>query len=193
MDKKSPLTPPVAPRRPHSFTAHGVTIVDDYAWLKDENWQEVLRDPSILNADIRGYLEAENAFLKEANSRLEHLVREFRRSRFGPRSEKLDPDQQQLAFEDIEIAIAEVRESVTRRTGASREANVERQQRRSRALPKELPHIERVIEPASIACPCGCGTMAKIGEDRTERLDVTPAQFQVIVTIRTNEAACLGS
>src|SRR5664279_5666793 len=137
-------------------------------------------------------LEAQNAFLKEANSRLEHLVREFRRARFGPRSEKLDPDQQQLAFEDIEIAIAEVRESVTRRTGASREANVERQQRRSRALPKELPRIEQVIEPASIACPCGCGTMAKIGEDRTERLDVTPAQFQVIVTIRPRYACPKG-
>jgi len=137
-------------------------------------------------------LEAENVFLKEANARLEHLVREFRRTQFGPRSEKLDPDQKQLAFEDIEIAIAEVRESVTRRIGASREANVERQQRRSRALPKELPRIERVIEPASIACPCGCGTMAKIGEDRTERLDVTPAQFQVIVTIRPRYACPKG-
>jgi len=62
MDKKSPLTPPVAPRRPHAFTTHGITVVDDYAWLKDENWQEVLRDPSILNADIRNYLEAENAY-----------------------------------------------------------------------------------------------------------------------------------
>jgi len=62
MDKKSPLTPPVAPRRPHSFTTHGITIVDDYAWLKDENWQEVLRDPSILSSDIRKYLEAENDY-----------------------------------------------------------------------------------------------------------------------------------
>jgi len=137
-------------------------------------------------------LEAQNAFLKEANARLEHLVREFRRTQFGPRSEKLDADQQQLAFEDIEIAIADVHESVTRRTGASREANVERQQRRARALPKELPRIEQVIEPVSIACPCGCGTMAKIGEDRTERLDVTPAQFQVIVTIRPRYACPKG-
>ena len=62
MDTKSPLTPPVAPRRPHTFTTHGITVVDDYAWLKDENWQEVLRDPSVLNADIRNYLEAENAY-----------------------------------------------------------------------------------------------------------------------------------
>jgi oligopeptidase B len=57
-----PLAAPVAPRRPHSFTTHGITITDEYAWLKDENWQEVLRDPSILNADIRNYLDAENAY-----------------------------------------------------------------------------------------------------------------------------------
>jgi oligopeptidase B len=53
---------PIALRRPHSFTHHGITVTDDYAWLKDENWQEVLRDPSVLKPDIRAYLEAENAY-----------------------------------------------------------------------------------------------------------------------------------
>lgn len=53
---------PLAPRRPHSFTTHGITVVDDYAWLKDAKWQEVLRDPSILDGDIRHYLEAENDY-----------------------------------------------------------------------------------------------------------------------------------
>ncbi len=55
--KTPPQSAPVAPRRPHSFTTHGITVSDDYAWLKDANWQEVLRDPSILDADIRAYLE----------------------------------------------------------------------------------------------------------------------------------------
>ncbi len=53
---------PIAPRRPHAFTTHGITVTDDYAWLKDANWQEVLRDPSLLDVDIRKYLEAENDF-----------------------------------------------------------------------------------------------------------------------------------
>ena len=56
------LTPPVAPRRPHSVTLHGITLSDDYAWLKDANWQEVLRDPKLLEPDIRGYLEGENSY-----------------------------------------------------------------------------------------------------------------------------------
>ena len=59
---KSSLPAPVAPRRPHSFTTHGITVVDDYAWLKDPDWQDVLRDPDVLDADIRGYLEAENDY-----------------------------------------------------------------------------------------------------------------------------------
>jgi protease II len=59
---KQPIDAPVAPRRPHSFTVHGITVVDDYAWLKDPEWQEVLRDPDVLDADIRKYLEAENDY-----------------------------------------------------------------------------------------------------------------------------------
>src|SRR5258708_2625973 len=60
--KESSLPAPVAPRRPHSFTTHDITLVDDYAWLKDANWQEVLRDPSVLDPDIRKYLKAENDY-----------------------------------------------------------------------------------------------------------------------------------
>ena len=54
--------PPVAPRRPTQRTLHGVALSDDYAWLKDENWQEVLKKPELLAADIRAYLEAENRY-----------------------------------------------------------------------------------------------------------------------------------
>ncbi|MHB8268732.1 S9 family peptidase [Bradyrhizobium sp.] len=57
-----PPAAPIAPRRPHSFTTHGITITDDYAWLKDPRWQEVLRDPLVLDPDIRSYLEAENDY-----------------------------------------------------------------------------------------------------------------------------------
>jgi oligopeptidase B len=53
---------PVAPRHPHSFTTHGITVTDDYAWLKDAKWQEVLRDPNVLEPEIRTYLDAENAY-----------------------------------------------------------------------------------------------------------------------------------
>src|SRR2546423_7783849 len=79
---KGALTPPVAPRRPYSFTIHGATIVDDYAWLKDPNWQEVLRDPAVLDPDIRKYLEAENDYteslLGHTSGLQKNLVKEMR-------------------------------------------------------------------------------------------------------------------
>jgi oligopeptidase B len=55
----------MAQRRPSRRTLHGIVLTDDYAWLKDEKWQEVLRDPSILDPDIRAYLEAENRYTEE--------------------------------------------------------------------------------------------------------------------------------
>ena len=57
--------PPVAERRPTTRLLHGIAVEDDFAWLKDARWQEVLRDPSILAPDIRAYLEAENRYTEE--------------------------------------------------------------------------------------------------------------------------------
>jgi oligopeptidase B len=56
------LAAPSAKRVPVTVTHHGVTLSDDYAWLRAENWQEVMRKPDLLDADIRAYLEAENAY-----------------------------------------------------------------------------------------------------------------------------------
>nr|WP_027577499.1 S9 family peptidase [Bradyrhizobium sp. WSM1743] len=82
LPNSSSKTAPVAPRRPHSFTRHGIAVTDDYAWLKDAKWQEVLRDPNVLDPDIRKYLDEENGYTE---SLLGHtaglqktLVREMR-------------------------------------------------------------------------------------------------------------------
>lgn len=63
-DTELTLTPPTAKRVPKTIEQVGRTRVDPYNWMKDDNWQEVMRDPSVLRADIREYLEAENAFTK---------------------------------------------------------------------------------------------------------------------------------
>ena len=125
------------------------------------------------------------ATLKELIEKLEGQVGQYRRAKFGPKSEKLDPDHLQLALEDIETAIAETQEQI-----AAVEKQIEatqaeqhrkpRKPRKERKLPDNLPRVEQVIEPESIACPCGCGDMVRIGEDRSERLDIIPARYQVI-------------
>jgi oligopeptidase B len=61
-----PAATPLAEKRPATVTRHGLTVIDDYAWLKASNWQAVMRDPSLLDAQIRSYLEAENAYADAA-------------------------------------------------------------------------------------------------------------------------------
>jgi oligopeptidase B len=60
--RATPSHAPVAERRPQSRSVHGVEIADDYGWLRAANWQEVMRNPDVLDRDIRAYLEAENAY-----------------------------------------------------------------------------------------------------------------------------------
>ncbi len=63
MDASAPRpAPPVAERRPVTIEQLGRTRTDDYGWLRDDDWQAVMRDPSKLRPDIRAHLEAENAY-----------------------------------------------------------------------------------------------------------------------------------
>ncbi len=55
-----PPPPPGPPRRPKHTAQLGRERIDDYAWMKDANWREVLRDPARLDAEIRYWLEREN-------------------------------------------------------------------------------------------------------------------------------------
>ena len=158
------------------------TLRAENAALTERNRRLEEQGPEVLVKD----LHAKVVSLTDRNRRLEHLVRELRRAMFGKKSEKLHPDQLLLAFEELEGALAETRApaSTTPTPRAKRPAA----KRNLGHLPAHLPRIEQVIEPQSILCPCGCGEMAKIGEDRTERLDIVPAKFQVIVTVRPKYA-----
>src|SRR5690606_24373633 len=64
---------PLADRRPSVSTHHGIAREDDYAWLRADNWQAVMRDPHQLPADIRAHLEAENAYTKAVMADTEAL------------------------------------------------------------------------------------------------------------------------
>ncbi len=83
--------------------------------------------------------------------------------KFGKRSEKLDPEQFNLPLEDVELAQGVLQAAQERARQALKAGmdDQERSPRRNRGhLPKHLPRIERVIEPETTHCPCGCGEMA---------------------------------
>lgn len=64
---------PTVEQRPQEITQHGETRIDEFAWLRDDNWQQVMREPEVLEADIRTMLEAENAYVGEVMSPVRSL------------------------------------------------------------------------------------------------------------------------
>jgi transposase len=127
---------------------------------------------------------AERDRLQSLYEHVHHQLKKAIDHRYGAKSEKLarlPADQLALALEDIETAIAksealaEKKQPLLPRT---------RKLRKTGALPKHLPRVHQRIAPEETVCPCCHGPMHAIGEDISERLDVVPAQYRVIVTHR---------
>lgn len=144
-------------------------------------------------------ITAERDAAVTARDRLQAMIAALRRHRFGPRSERLDPDQLALGLEDIEQSMAALDEEIERKMpgttpGKARAAASPRKANRG-ALPAHLPRIERIVDVASTDCPCCAATMTRIGEDVAERLDIVPATLRVIVPRRPKYAcrACPGT
>ena len=77
------IVAPAAPSRiSHTQVHHGRAIVDEFAWLRADNWQKVLKTPAALPKPIRAFLDAENkyadAVLAPARLLRKQLVRELR-------------------------------------------------------------------------------------------------------------------
>ena len=70
------LKPPVALKKPSSVTHHGITVSDDYAWLRDKSY------PTVDDPEIIAHLEAENAWFEAAmvgqKDRIDALFTEMR-------------------------------------------------------------------------------------------------------------------
>jgi transposase len=122
------------------------------------------------------------------NDRLLHLLRQLQRMQFGRKSEKLDPDQFALALEDVEQAVAASEAVDDRQNKAAAAARAEKRRANRGALPAHLPRVHVTIEPEDRNCPCCRSPMHAIGAETSERLDVIPARYRVIVTRRPKYA-----
>ena len=127
---------------------------------------------------------------KSANERIANLtsiMKVLQRTQHGPRSERLRLDvsdeQVSFAFEEVETGLAAIRSELD---DAAR-GKPKRAPRPRKGFAAHLERIEEVIEPD---IPAGCEGLEKvlIGEDRSERLDVVPPKFRVIVTRRPKYA-----
>lgn len=113
--------------------------------------------------------------------RLRAIIEALQRHRFGRRSEQLDPDQLELWLEEVEAALAAAQEA---RDKASRPLADRPRKTNRGSLPAHLERIEQVVDVRDKACPCCGGALHAIGEDVSERLDIVPTTFRVLVTRR---------
>jgi transposase len=137
-------------------------------------------DPAILQRMLQEVVPE----LQAENEKLWLLIQRLLRHRYGPRSEKLDLDQLQLVLEDEEQSAAESDAAKDQAEPAERRRRIEVANRNRGALPAHLPRYEVVIDIESKQCPCCGGALHMIGDDRTEMLDLVPAQLRVKVVCR---------
>ncbi len=118
--------------------------------------------------------------------KLQLLIKQLTRSRYGAHSEKIDPDQLQLGLEEVEQSLGAARAVVEVEPPDDQKATVERKppQRNRGALPPHLARVETVVDVEDKRCPCCGGVMHVIGEDVSEMLDVVPALYRVKVIRR---------
>ena len=138
-------------------------------------------DPSTLKA----MLLAERARAE----RLEQIIKELRRHRFGRRAETLPEDQMLLGLEDIEQIAASNEAESEAGAPAERARRTARRRMNRGSLPAHLPRIEMVVDIEDHSCPCCHHALHRIGEDRSEKLDIIPAQLRVLV-VRRPKYAC---
>ena len=117
-------------------------------------------------------------------SRLEQIIRELQRHRFGRRAETLPEDQLLLGLEEAEQVEAGGNAEAEQSDPDKAKARAGQRRRNRGSLPAHLPRIETVIDVDDKACPCCQGALHRIGEDVSERLDIVPAQFRVLVVRR---------
>jgi oligopeptidase B len=93
------MSPPVPPRPrkdPVRIEQLGRVRVDDYAWMKDDNWQAVLRDPLVVKADVREHLVEENAYVKAVLASTEELQAQL----FEEMKGRIKPDEASVPTPD---------------------------------------------------------------------------------------------
>ncbi len=129
------------------------------------------------------------------SERLVQIIKDLQRHRFGRRAETLPADQLLLALEDVEQSEAETTAEAEAKSQALRAEGARKRRANRGALPSHLPRIETVVDIDSKVCPCCNGALHRIGEDVSEKLDVIPAQFRVLVVRRPKYAcrACEGA
>ena len=139
--------------------------------------------------DDPGTLKAMLLAERARAERLEQIIKELQRHRFGRRAETLPEDQLLLGLEEVEQTAASTEAENEAAAPAELASHAAKRRINRGSLPAHLPRIEMVVDIDDHVCPCCRNALHRIGEDVSERLDIVPAQFRVLV-VRRPKYAC---
>lgn len=147
-----------------------------------EALKTLLLEQALLLGKKDSLLDEKDLLLVEWQSKYELILEQWRlaqQKQFGKSSE-VSPGQGEL-FDEI---VAEPED-----TDAEPESSTRAKPKR-KPLPKDLPRETVLFDIAESDKVCACcqGTLHRIGEDRSEKLNFIPAQLKVIETVRPKYA-----
>src|SRR5690348_7387460 len=134
--------------------------------------------------DDPGTLKAMLIAERVQNDRLRQIIKELQRHRFGRRAETLPEDQIVAGLGDREEADATAEVAAEAADPAERASRTAKRRMNRGSLPAHLPRVEIVVDIEDRICPCCGKPLHRIGEDTSERLDIVPAQFRVLMVRR---------
>ena len=155
--------------------------------------QTMVRDLAAQLSDRDLHLEAKDASIAEHKRALRFMQQKIDwllRKLFARSSEKLDPNQLRMSFDEAQAAVkeaAEVEETPTDIAAPDDEAPVARKKRTPhgrRALPAHLERRRIEIPPLATCCERCAKELTRIGEEVTEELGYEPAKRFVTQYVR---------
>jgi transposase len=146
-------------------------------------------DPELLQQLVRDLVTDKERRDGEID-KLRLIIKQLQRHQFGRRSEKLDPDQLALGFEDLDADIGRAEEKQTQSKPSRHRADADKPAPRG-TLPAHLPRHDVVHDVGGSGCPSCGGTLHTAGETTSEMLDWVPASLRVI-RIRRPKYGCRG-
>jgi transposase len=148
--------------------------------------------PAALFEKLNGSLSIDQDQLKFAEYKvrvLEERLRLVRIEKYGPGSEKLSDAQLELLELEPGVSSAEVK-AESERDQLKLPLKPRKKHPGRQELPANLPRVEKIIACTPEQCVCGnCGKEnSVIGYEKSEQLDVKPAEYFVVVTMREKRA-----
>src|SRR5260370_27431355 len=152
--------------------------------------KEMLQE--VLFEKLNGYWSIDRDRLRFAEYKvrvLEERLRLVRIEKYGPGSEKLSDAQLELLELEPGVSSAEVK-AESERAQLKLPLKGAKKHPGRQELPAHLPPVEKIIACTPEQCVCGnCGKEnSVIGYEKSEQLDVKPAEYFVMVTKREKRA-----